>query len=395
MRSIFVQKYGGTSVGDLERIKLVAFNIKKTITGDRRGVIVVSAMNQQTDELHAMARALHPNPPSREVDMLLSTGERITMALLSIALDAVGVPSISLTGSQSGILTDEIHGNARIRRISGERITQGLDQNKIVIVAGFQGVHPGTKEITTLGRGGSDLSAVALAIALKASVCQIYKDVTGILSADPRRVRGTRLIPAITWPMMATLANAGANVLYHRAVQLAMKYEVPLEIRSSFDFNQPGTRVEGFESMEQPSVRAMAHRDQQVWIRISASQGNLAAEALTWFSQNEESPLIFRQTQNDKESVLEAVISHASSTAFVPFVVSKGWHYKLREDLSTVTLVGSGFKQGPEIFATLSRCFGSPPFLIECTDAAISVCIDSAGMEPALSALHNAFFPGA
>lgn len=242
---LVVQKYGGTSVATIERIKAVAEHVHATVRSGAQAVVVVSAMGQQTDELLDLALQISKNPPRRELDMLLTVGERISMSLLSIALHQRGVPSVSLTGSQSGILTDEVHGNARIQTVLGDRIKAGLSRQNVIIVAGFQGMSAQSKEITTLGRGGSDLTAVALAHALKADSCEIYKDVDGVFSADPRDVPSAKLIRNLSWDEMSDLCWGGSSVIHARALFLAQKFQIPIEVRSSFNLDRPGRRYLG------------------------------------------------------------------------------------------------------------------------------------------------------
>ena len=232
--AIVVQKYGGTSVGDVDRIKQVADRVPATRQAGADVVVVVSAMGQTTDELVDLARQITDSPPPREMDMLLTAGERVSMALLAIALDVRGIPAVSYTGSQAGILTDSSHGEARITRITGERVKESLEKGRVVIVAGFQGVDPGTKEVTTLGRGGSDTTAVALAATLGANVCEINTDVEGVFTADPRVVPEAVKLDQIGYHEMIELARAGAGVLMPHSVEFAHDAGVPVHVRSSF-----------------------------------------------------------------------------------------------------------------------------------------------------------------
>ncbi|MGB8362791.1 MAG: aspartate kinase [Acidimicrobiia bacterium] len=231
---VVVQKYGGTSVADSSRIKAVADRIVATRGEGKSLVVVVSAMGQTTDSLLALASEVSAAPLPREMDMLLTAGERISMALLAMALNDRGVPAVSYTGSQAGILTDSAHGGARITRITGERVKGSLDEGKVVIVAGFQGVDPDSREITTLGRGGSDTTAVALAATLGAESCEILTDVAGVFTADPRVVPDARLLTGVGYDQMLALANAGAGVLMPRSIEFARDSEVPVHVRSSF-----------------------------------------------------------------------------------------------------------------------------------------------------------------
>ena len=241
--ALLVQKFGGTSVADVERIQAVARRIAACRQAGHDLVIVVSAMGHTTDELTGLARAISGNPPQREMDMLLATGEQVSIALLAMALQAIGVPAVSMTGPQVGILTESTHGRARILDIRTDRLRRLLDEGNVVVVAGFQGTSnslSGVPEITTLGRGGSDTSAVALAAALSADACEIYTDVPGVLTTDPRKVPDAQLMDTVTCNEMLELASLGAAVLHPRAVEIARNYGVPLRVRSSWS-DQPGT----------------------------------------------------------------------------------------------------------------------------------------------------------
>ena len=241
--SLIVQKYGGTSVGSVERIQAVAQRVQKTAQSDNAVVVVVSAMGKSTDELVRLAQAVSSQPSRREMDMLLSTGEQVSIALLTMALQELGQPAISLTGAQVGIVTEAEHSRARILEIKTERLQRHLTDSKVIVVAGFQGIsRDNDLEITTLGRGGSDTSAVALAAALKADLCEIYTDVPGILSTDPRLIPEAQLMEEITCDEMLELASLGAKVLHPRAVEIAKNYGIPLAVRSSWT-DDPGTRV--------------------------------------------------------------------------------------------------------------------------------------------------------
>jgi aspartate kinase len=266
---VLVQKYGGTSVATPEHILAVAGRIAAARAAGLSLVVVVSAMGQTTDELLRLAREVSATPSRRELDMLLTTGERVSMALLAMALHDLNVPAISFTGSQSGILTDGAHNAARIVAVRPERIRAELDRGRVVIVAGFQGVHPATREITTLGRGGSDTTAVALAAALGRGRCEIYTDVGGVQTADPRVVPDARVIPRLGYRVCSTLAHLGGRVLHARCVDLAARERVPLTVRSSFD-ESPGTTVEE-DDVEQSRVEAITHRDD---CSIAIAEGN-------------------------------------------------------------------------------------------------------------------------
>jgi aspartate kinase len=258
--SVLVQKYGGTSVGTPERIEAVADRVVASKAKGHDMVVVVSAMGESTDHLLDLAHAIHPHPPQRELDMLLSAGERISMALLAMALHKRGARAASFTGSQSGIITDRGHGRAKIQAVRAYRLKDALAKGTIVIVAGFQGVSE-DKEITTLGRGGSDTTAVALAAAFDAAACEIYTDVDGVFTADPRLVPAARKLDDVSYAHMAALAHLGAQVLHARSVDLAAACRVPLWVKSSFN-DEEGTRVDAREAkMEGPHVTGLAHRN--------------------------------------------------------------------------------------------------------------------------------------
>ena len=273
--AVLVQKYGGTSVDGPDRIRAVAGRVADARGAGHDTVVVVSAMGQATDDLLALALQVSRQPSRRELDMLLTAGERVSMSLLAMALHDLGVPSISFTGSQSGILTDGVHGAARITAVRPERIREALGRGQVVIVAGFQGVNPETKEITTLGRGGSDTTAVALAATLGPAACEIYTDVPGVMTADPRVVPEARAISVLTYRSCSTLAHLGGRVLHARCVDLAARENVPLTVRSSLD-TSPGTRIVKEDGMEGPRVEAVTHvRDRSIAIAegTSGAQG--------------------------------------------------------------------------------------------------------------------------
>lgn len=264
---LVVQKYGGTSVADIDRIRNVARRIVETRRSGNRVVVVVSAMGATTDELTRMAYAITPNPQRRELDMLLTAGERQTMALLSLAIMQQGEEAVSFTGSQVGIITDRFHSDARIQEIRGDRLKAALRAGQIPIVAGFQGVSV-DREITTLGRGGSDVTAVALAAALKADRCELYKDVAGIYTENPAEFSRARPVSRISFTELAELAGSGSEVIHPRACALAEKYRVELVIRSSFS-EESGTMVSKLEKMEKAFVRAMTHSHKLVRLTLA------------------------------------------------------------------------------------------------------------------------------
>lgn len=257
MKDLIVQKYGGTSVGSVERIKKVAQRIVHGVDNGKKMIVVVSAMGKRTDELVSMAQAINESPPSRELDVLMATGEQESIALLAMAIQAIGYTVISLTGAQCGIRTSDVHRKARIEGIDTERLERELRAHQVVIVAGFQGIDE-NDEVTTLGRGGSDTSAVALAAAMRAERCEIYTDVDGVYNADPRVVPGARKIDQISYAEVLEMADLGAGVLHTRSVELAEKYKLPLVVRSSFNENKGTIIKEDVNQMEKVLVRGIA-----------------------------------------------------------------------------------------------------------------------------------------
>lgn len=256
MENLIVQKYGGTSVGTVEKIKRVARRIAETKNAGNKVVVVVSAMGKTTDELVDLAMAINPNPPSREMDVLLATGEQVSISLLAMAIQTIGYDVVSLTGAQCGIQTSDVHKRARISGIDTARIERELSEDKIVIVAGFQGIDE-NRDITTLGRGGSDTSAVAVAAALEAKCCEIYTDVDGVYNADPRVVKAATKMDEVSYQEVLEMASLGAGVLHPRSVELAEKFKMPLIVRSSYNNNE-GTIIKEDVKMEKVLVRGIA-----------------------------------------------------------------------------------------------------------------------------------------
>jgi aspartate kinase len=279
---VVVQKYGGTSVADPSRISAVADRVQATRETGNDVVVVVSAMGKTTDELLRLAREITDRPPPRELDMLLTAGERITMALLAMALDARSIPAVSYTGSQAGILTDSSHGEARIREVTGERVKQSIAEGKVVIVAGFQGVDPERREVTTLGRGGSDTTAVALAVALDADRCEIFTDVEGVFTADPRVVGDAFKVAEISFEDMVAMSRNGAGVLVDHAVEVARDNEIPILVRSSFSF-EPGTGVGNVGRSDEVVGIAGLDRGDEAWVTVvgGGDTGKIAESVLT------------------------------------------------------------------------------------------------------------------
>jgi len=382
--SIIVKKFGGTSVGNTDLIQNIARKIAREKRAEDSLVLVVSAMAKTTDDLVKLAYGISDHPSRRELDMLLTAGERISMSLLSLALQNEGLESISFTGSQSGIITDNKHGNARILNVNAFRINQELEKGKIVIVAGFQGVSQ-DKEITTLGRGGSDTSAVALACYLKAGRCEIYTDVAGVYSADPRLVEKPHLLRNIGYAQMLALAYSGSKVLHPRAVEFAYKYRIPVEVKSSFTF-EAGTLIHDKkeENMEERSINAIANK--QGLLRLELAR----EERLNGLLRNWNNEIFkYRVEKNRVELVVEekyqSEIRYQLGQAGIPILAEQ-------EDVGQVTLVGLGINLDPGFLAaTLELC---EPFCVERiqhSDQTIELTLPSNQVNDCVAALHKAF----
>ncbi|MCB5264978.1 MAG: aspartate kinase [Candidatus Cloacimonetes bacterium] len=348
--AIIVKKFGGSSVGSVPQIQAIAKKLARDYHRGDQLVLVVSAMAKTTDNLFSLAYEITKHPSRREMDMLLTAGERISMSLLSLSLLEEGIPSISFTGSQSGIITDDHHGNAKILKVNAFRIHEELAKDKVVIVAGFQGVSLG-KEITTLGRGGSDTSAVALACYLGAERCEIYTDVAGVYSADPRIVPQAKLLPEISYLDMLALAYSGSKVLHPRAVEFASKYKVPVEVKSSLSF-APGTIIKNEESpkdiaMEELQVNAIAHKENILRYQIPPD-----AKALLLLNnwKNE----IFKISRQD--DVLELYIE-AKYEPEIDYLLSESGYDEVSKDrdLGFVILVGLGLAADPAFMAKVMK----------------------------------------
>lgn len=400
--AILVQKYGGTSVKDPERIRAVAARIAASRRAGSDLVVVVSAMGHATDELIRLAHEVSPSPNRREMDMLLTTGERVSMALVAMALHDLGIEAISFTGSQSGILTDAAHANARIVAIKPERISTELQRGRVVIVAGFQGVSPDTKEITTLGRGGSDTTAVALAAALHPAQCEIYTDVDGVFTADPRVVRDARLIESLSYRSCSALAHLGGRVLHARCVDLAARELVPLTVRSSFN-ESPGTRIVE-AAMDTPRVEAIAH---QAHVSIAIAEGNAggrgeargilesvaaAFPALELVAHEQATPthgaLVWTGSREDVEQL------HAS------FREVRGpggeWALQIEHDAAFVSCIGLGLGVHEVVLAerALEKA-GVPLIALRTTPSALVFRVPGQDCHTAVRAMHAVFFPNA
>jgi aspartate kinase len=392
-----VQKYGGTSVDGAERLRAVAARVAAARTAGAALVVVVSAMGHETDRLLALAHEVSRQPSLRELDMLLTTGERVSMALLAMALGDLGVEAISFTGSQSGILTDATHNSARITGLKPERIRAELERGRVVIVAGFQGVNAATREITTLGRGGSDTTAVALASGI-GGACEIYTDVDGVLTADPRIVPLARVIPRLSYTSCSTLAHLGGRVLHARAVDLAAAHHVPLVVRSSFS-DAPGTYME--ESLvEGPVVQAVTHRGDVSIVMAEGTAGGRGEargilEAVA--TACPELELIAHEQDTDAHGALVWMGSRADAERLQrDFREIRGpggeWRLSVTHGTAFVSLVGLGLgaREAARGEAALEQA-GVALIALRVTPTALIWRVAGTEAERAVRALHAAF----
>jgi len=417
--ALVVQKYGGSSVADARSIKRVAKRIAEARRAGNDVVVVVSAMGDTTDELLDLAADISPKPPQREMDILLTAGERISMSLLAMAIDKLGVKAKSFTGQQAGLLTDAVHGKARIVDVVPHRIRQTLEKGQVAIVAGFQGVNTGNNDVTTLGRGGSDTTAVALAAGLDADVCEIYTDVDGIFTADPRIAPGARKIDRVTYEEMLELAASGAKVLALRAVEYARRYDVPVHVRSSFS-GKPGTLVKGTHgdlidpnasseeqeeaAMEDPIISGVAHDRSEAKITIVGVPDTLGQAArifevvaaaganIDMIVQNVSAAatgltdISFTLPHGDIRSTVAALNAVKSELKFDDLQVD--------DEIGKVSLVGAGMKSHPGISARLFgalRDAGINIEMISTSEIRISVVTRADNLDDAVRAIHTAF----
>ncbi len=407
--ALIVQKFGGSSVGDADKIKHVAKRVIETQKAGNQVVVVVSAMGDTTDELMDLANQVTDNPNPRELDMLLTAGERISMALLALAIDAAGAQSRSFTGSQAGIVTDSKHGNARIAEVTPDRIQEALNDGDIAIVAGFQGFNRETRDITTLGRGGSDTTAVALAAALNADVCEIYSDVDGVYTADPRQIPAARKLDYIDVESMLELAAAGAKILHIRAVEFARRHNVDLRVRSTFS-TDPGTRVisgNRGENMEESVVSGVATDKSQTKI-IVVGIPDLPGKAAELFNVVAEAganiDMIVQNTAtgvdvDDKVSDISFTLPKGDSAKVVAALETNQPKLGYRElevdhEIGKISVVGAGMRTHSGVSATLFNALAKAGINIEMistSEIRISVVTDITEADDAARAIHTAF----
>lgn len=413
--ALIVQKYGGSSVSDADSIKRVAKRIAEAKRAGDDVVVVVSAMGDTTDELIDLAQQMTPLPPSREMDILLTAGERISMSLLAMAITTLGVEARSFTGQQAGVITDEMHGKARIIDVSPSRIRAALDVGAVAIVAGFQGVTQNTNDVTTLGRGGSDTTAVALAAALAADVCEIYTDVDGVFTADPRIVPSAKKIDRISYDEMLEMAASGAKVLMLRCVEYARRYRVPVHVRSSFS-TRTGTLVaspvagtepqtpEGAAVMEQPIISGVAHDRSEAKITIvdvpdvpgkAARIFEVVAAAgvnLDMIVQNVSAAATGRTDISFTLPATDGAAATAALTTHQPDIGFTSLQYD--DTIGKLSLIGAGMKSHPGVSARLFEALSNAGINIEMistSEIRISVVTRADQLDAAVRAVHTAF----
>lgn len=404
--ALVVQKYGGSSVSDAERIRRVAERIVATKRAGNDVVVVASAMGDTTDELLDLAEQVNPNPPQREMDMLLTSGERISNALLAMAIESLGENAQSFTGSQAGVITTSSHGKAKIIDVTPGRVRSALDDGKIVLVAGFQGVAQDTKDVTTLGRGGSDTTAVALAAALEADVCEIYTDVDGIYTADPRIVANARHLEKVSFEEMLEMAACGAKILMLRCVEYARRYNVPVHVRSSYS-TKPGTLVSGSMEdipVEEAILTGVAHDRSEAQVTIFGIDDTPGFAAKVFRAVADAEINIDMVLQNiSKAQTGKTDITFTLPKELGPVALEKLSDLKdeigfseisLDENVGKVSLVGAGMKSHPGVTARFCEALSDAGInieLISTSEIRISVLCREEELDDAVRALHEAF----
>ena len=400
--ALIVQKFGGSSVADTARIRNVARIITETYRKGNNVVVVLSAQGDTTDDLIAKAEEINPGASRREMDMLLATGEQISISLCAMAIEALGYPVISLTGWQAGMLTNSAYGSARIKRIRTDRIQTELDARKIVLVAGFQGINK-YDDITTLGRGGSDTSAVALAASLHADLCQIYTDVDGVYTADPRSVTGARKLEEITYDEMLELASLGAQVLHNRSVEMAKRYNVNLEVLSSFSGN-PGTKVkEVVKTMEKTHVSGVA-KDKNV-ARLAlvglADEPGIAFKIFSLLAKKKINVDIILQSigRNSSKDISFTVARSDAEEARAILEENRDYigfqSIEVNTQVAKVSIVGAGMVNNSGVACKMFEALSSAGInisMISTSEIKVSVLVDERDADRAVQAIHDRFF---
>jgi aspartate kinase len=382
-----VMKFGGTSVADSDKLRNVARRLVAARENGSRVVAVLSAMGSTTDDLLDLARQISERPEPRELDMLISVGERISCALAAMAIHDLGHEAISLTGSQAGIVTDTVHGKAKIVDVRAKRIHEALDQDKIVLVAGFQGISADSFDVTTLGRGGSDTTAVALAAALGAQVCEVYTDVDGVYSADPRLVPNARKLALLTYEEMLEMASSGARVIATRSVEVARSHNVRLHVRSTFR-DAEGTWIREEDAvLEKALISGVVHQREETVYRVTGTSASRLFGALADASVNVDTIV-----QTGAEIVFSAPVEDRPDAARALDALGVEW--SARDDLGKVSLVGAGMKSHPGVaaktFATLDAA-GIDAAVISTSPIKIACHVPSTDVDRAVAALHEAF----
>mgnify|MGYP004509198009 FL=1 len=399
--ALIVQKFGGSSVANAEKIFNVASRVADAYDAGNSVVVVVSAQGDTTDDLIEKAAEINTKPSKREMDVLLSTGEQISIALLAMALEKMKYPVVSLTGWQVMMKTNSTYGSARIEKIDTSRILSEIDKNRIVVVAGFQGIN-GIGDITTLGRGGSDTSAVALAAALKADLCEIYTDVDGVYTADPRIVKNAQKLDDISYDEMLELASLGANVLHNRSVELAKKYNVDLEVKSSFE-RVPGTKVKEAGTVEKMLIRGVTRDNDVARISIVGIEDTpgMAYKIFSALSKKNINVDLILQSigrQNKKDISFTVSKGHLDEALKVLENIRniiKADHIDHREDVSKVSIVGAGMTSNPGVAALMFEALyeaGINIHMISTSEIKVSVLVNEANAEKAVAAVHTKFF---
>lgn len=398
---LIVQKFGGTSVASAERILNVAQRVKAETDRGNQVVVVVSAMGKSTDQLVNLAKEISKQPNKRDMDMLLSTGEQVTISLLSMALNEQNLPAVSFTGWQAGIVTEPVHGNARITTINTEAVKNQLADGKVVIVAGFQGITE-NGEITTLGRGGSDTTAVALAAALKADKCDIYTDVTGVFTTDPRYVKSARKLKSVSYDEMLELANLGAGVLHPRAVEFAKNYQVRLEVRSSLE-RVEGTVIEEEATMEQNLVvRGVAFEDEITKVSVLGLANSLTSLStiFTTLAENHLNVDIIVQSTTEAETSNLAFSIKTDDLLATLNVLENNkdvLNYEqldAENKLAKVSIVGSGMISNPGVAAKMFEVLAANDIqikMVSTSEIKVSAVVEEKHMLKAVEVLHQAF----
>ncbi|MDR2599437.1 MAG: aspartate kinase [Oscillospiraceae bacterium] len=399
--ALIVKKFGGSSVCDAESIQRVAWIIAETYSEGNNVVVVLSAPGNTTDELIEKAMEINPHPSKREMDVLLSTGEQMSVALMAMALEKLGLPAVSLTGWQIGMNTDSEYGKARIKGVSAERLKAELDRRRIVLVAGFQGVNK-FDDITTIGRGGSDTTAIAIAAELGADLCQIYTDVEGIYTADPRYVAEAKKLDEITYDEMIELASLGAQVLHNRSVEMAKRYRVKMEVLSSL-VRKPGTKVKEVTNVEHIKVSSVAKdtdiariavvevRDEPgvafKMFRVLANEKINVDIILQSINRNNTNDISFTVAKNDMKRAVEILEENRDEIGFAKLEVT--------DDIAKVSVVGAGMMSAPGVAALTFEALYDAKInigMISTSEIKISVLVDSGDADRAVTAIHNKFF---